>query len=294
MDKYKKRSLNKLKKSYENLTQPEDYKLIPLTKGKFAKVDNDVFNALKDKNWYCDAYGYAKNDNHGQMHRLVMNCPKNKYVDHINGDKSDNRISNLRICTIAENNYNKKPYNKTSKYKGVSWAKDRNKWKSTIKKDGKQILIGSFDSEIEAAIAYNSKATEMFGEFAFINDMSNIELHIMYKISIDFDGTLSRKDVQKFTKELIELGIDVWVCTFRMTAINNDDLFEVTDSLGIPRDNIIFTEMCDKSEFLDDSFILHLDDDHYVHYDLRSNTKIKSIDVNKSAYKNKVKRLLGL
>ena len=116
----------------------------------------------------------------------------------------------------------------------------------------------------------------------------------MYKISIDFDGTLSRKDVQKFTKELIELGVDVWVCTFRTTAINNDDLYFVTDSLDIPRYKIIFTEMCNKSEFLDDSFILHLDDDYMVHYDLRTNTKIKSIDVNKSAYKNKVKRILEL
>lgn len=115
----------------------------------------------------------------------------------------------------------------------------------------------------------------------------------MYKISIDFDGTLSRKDVQEFTKELIDLGVDVWICTFR-TKEYNDDLYFITDSLGIPRDKIIFTEMCDKSEFLDDSFILHLDDDDMVHYDLRTNTKIKSIDVNKSAYKNKVKRILGL
>ena len=114
------------------------------------------------------------------------------------------------------------------------------------------------------------------------------------KISIDFDGTLSRKDVQEFTKELIELGVDVYVCTYRTTTINNDDLLFVTDSLGIPIENIIFTEMELKSKFLDDSFILHVDDDHMVHYDLRSNTKIKSINVNKSAYKNKIKRLLGL
>lgn len=127
------------------------------------------------------------------------------------------------------------------------------------------------------------------------------------KISIDFDGTLSRKDVQDFTKSLINKGVDVWICTFRTREYNdalfkivdkttnpNDDLFLITDSLGIPRNKIIFTEMERKSKYLDNSFTLHLDDDWTVLNDLKYNTKIKGIDVTSSSYKNKIKRLLGL
>lgn len=58
---------------------------------------------------------------------------------------------------------------KTSKYKGVTWDKGRNKWQSRIKKDGKSIYIGRYVSEEEAGRAYNKKAIELFGEFAKLN-----------------------------------------------------------------------------------------------------------------------------
>lgn len=124
------------------------------------------------------------------------------------------------------------------------------------------------------------------------------------KVSFDFDGTLDRKDVQDFLKEMQGLGADVYVCTFRTREYNdalhkivdksqecNHDLFKVTDELGIPRSKIIFTEMEEKSEHLDDSFIWHLDDDWTVLNDLQRNSKVKGIDVLKSSYKNKCLRL---
>lgn len=126
------------------------------------------------------------------------------------------------------------------------------------------------------------------------------------KVSIDFDGTLDRKDVQEYVKELINKGVEVWVCTFRTIEYDdelykisdksipaNSDLFFITDNLHIPRERIIFTEMKLKSEFLNNSFAFHLDDDYNVMLNLRS-AGIKCVDVKNSSYKIKCNRILGL
>ena len=86
------------------------------------------------------------------------------------------------------------------------------------------------------------------------------------KISFDFDETLDNTIVYNYAIELIMRGIEVWVCTARTTDENskphwNDDLYEVTRMLGIPKDRIIFTEYVDKYEIIKDTdFIWHLDD----------------------------------
>lgn len=88
------------------------------------------------------------------------------------------------------------------------------------------------------------------------------------KISFDYDGTLSESRVQEYALELIERGIDVWVCTSRYSEDNkhkyplnpsNDDMYMVTDVIGIPREKIIFTNRCIKANHLD-GFLWHLDD----------------------------------
>ena len=110
-----------------------------------------------------------------QMHRLIMNCPQGMVIDHINHDGLDNRKENLRICTHAENSRNRKMGHRTdSKYKGVLRYKDKrrpkiNKWKAIISTGGKCLYLGSYNTEKEAAIAYNAKAKELFGEFAYLN-----------------------------------------------------------------------------------------------------------------------------
>ena len=94
------------------------------------------------------------------------------------------------------------------------------------------------------------------------------------KISIDYDGTLSRKDVQIFVKELIDKDFDVWVVTSRYSTESslekgwlwiekqNQELFNVTDSIGIDRDKIVFTNNEKKILFLKGKgFLFHLDDD---------------------------------
>jgi len=97
-------------------------------------------------------------------------------VDHINGDNLDNRKKNLRLCTYAENNRNRKPLeNKTSKYKGVGLNKNYKikTWQARIVKNSKRYSLGYFKNEKEAALAYNQAAKKYFGEFAYLNYMGH-------------------------------------------------------------------------------------------------------------------------
>ena len=95
--------------------------------------------------------------------------PKDQ-IDHINGDRTDNRIVNLREATGSENQGNRKIHEGgTSKYKGVSWKKQYSKWVAKIVVNHKNIHLGYYDNEEKAALAYNKAALEYFGEFAKIN-----------------------------------------------------------------------------------------------------------------------------
>lgn len=96
--------------------------------------------------------------------------PKGLKVDHIDRDRSNNSISNLRLATDSQNMWNcgKKP-NTKSKFKGVWWHKTNKKWIAEIKKYRKKIHIGSFENEIDAAKAYDSKSLELHGEFSKTN-----------------------------------------------------------------------------------------------------------------------------
>jgi hypothetical protein len=92
-------------------------------------------------------------------------------VDHINGNPYDNRIENLRAATHGENMFNRNP-NKgcISKYRGVS--KHCGKWQGAISKEGKKFHLGTFNTETEAALAYNKSAVKLHGEFANLNIIS--------------------------------------------------------------------------------------------------------------------------
>lgn len=109
-------------------------------------------------------------------HRLVFlymtgSWPKND-VDHMNQIKNDNRWCNLRECTVSQNLANSKiPKNNTSGFKGVTWYKRDKKWKAQIMFRGKHINIGRYKEKNAAAMAYNDKALELFGEFAFLNEI---------------------------------------------------------------------------------------------------------------------------
>ena len=108
-----------------------------------------------------------------RAHRLAFlmtfgNLPK--MIDHINHDKVDNRIVNLRSCTSRQNNINRGPgKNSSSRYKGVSWDKSRGKWQANIRIDGKSKSLGYFQDEKEAAETYDDAAVKYHGEFACTN-----------------------------------------------------------------------------------------------------------------------------
>ena len=112
------------------------------------------------------------------VHRVVMGNPKGMDIDHIDGDGLDNRKENLRICTRSQNCANKKVRRDSrSGYKGVSVRKRGKRFKAYISDPEtkfpkkRHIALGTYDTAEEAALAYNKAALEMYGEFAFLNEI---------------------------------------------------------------------------------------------------------------------------
>lgn len=106
-------------------------------------------------------YGYGI-----KMHKLLLGniCPKGMVIDHINRNRLDNRIENLRICTPKENSYNSSKRN-SNKYKGVK-NEGKNGFSVSISKDGKTYRYKNIPTEKEAAQIYDMIAEDLFGEFA--------------------------------------------------------------------------------------------------------------------------------
>lgn len=103
-----------------------------------------------------------------RLARAIMNAPDGMVVDHINGNPLDNRRANLRICTVKENNWNRRRrIGGSSGFKGVVRVGTR--WRAIIWPNGKQIYLGSFAEPEEAARAYDRAAREEYGEFACLN-----------------------------------------------------------------------------------------------------------------------------
>ena len=171
-------------------------KLIPLSQGFFAKVDDEDYDILMKYKWcikrisncyYAKTSVYTKGkQKFYSMHRIIMKLNNPKiFVDHKDNDGLNNQKSNLRICTSGENMRNKRPKrNGSSKYLGVCWAvlKCKKKiadgsikiymysaWMACIRINNKQKNIGYFKTEENAAIAYNILAEKHHGEFANYN-----------------------------------------------------------------------------------------------------------------------------
>lgn len=120
-------------------------------------------------------YTVSYNKKQNYAHRVVWEIHhgkllNNQFIDHINGIRSDNRIENLRIASVMQNNQNKiKRTGCKSKYKGVSWHSQCQRWRVELWYKKQRLYLGLFDSENQAASAYNEKAVELFGEFAKLN-----------------------------------------------------------------------------------------------------------------------------
>lgn len=117
---------------------------------------------------------YATSRQNGKtvyMHRLLLGLTNRKTVaDHIDLNGLNNQRTNLRAASIMQNNCNRDgEKNHSSKYKGVHWEKQTGKWRASIGINGRELKLGRFINEEDAAIAYNIKAIEWHGEFAYLN-----------------------------------------------------------------------------------------------------------------------------
>ena len=149
---------------------------IPLTRGKFAIVDGEDYYRLSKLNWFAinsNRTFYAARAHKGKtvkMHREIMGGPGHLVVDHIDRNGLNNRKSNLRVCTNAQNIRNAGPRGKgLSKYKGVSRHTRGKKWTAVIQLNNKTHYLGYFENEIDAAKAYDEKASQLHGQFACLN-----------------------------------------------------------------------------------------------------------------------------
>lgn len=150
----------------------DSYMVGVTTRGEEFYFDIEDFEFIKQYSWYMNDKNYIVgmvNGKQNKMHRLIL--PQAEQVDHINNIRYDNRRENLRSVTNAQNQMNqlkcKTP--KSSRYKGVSWHKCVNKWVSYIRVDKELILLGYYNIEVEAALAYNKAASFYFGEYANLN-----------------------------------------------------------------------------------------------------------------------------
>jgi len=102
---------------------------------------------------------------------FIENQENRSEVDHIDNNRQNNCINNLRWASRSENMMNKSKQQKqcSSKFKGVSWHKRHQKWIAQIRSNTGLTHIGYFSSEMDAAQAYNDKAVELYGEFANLN-----------------------------------------------------------------------------------------------------------------------------
>lgn len=163
-------------------------KKIPLTKGKFAIVDNEDFKKISQHKWHLSTQGYAFRcfRENGKMknilmHRLINKTQKGKLTDHIDGDKLNNRRNNLRSCTNFENMRNRRMHkNCKSGIKGVSLTKIKSKGKiylywvavvdtyvnGKIKRLAQKYFPYTEEGKLQAAKHYNEQAKIHFGEFA--------------------------------------------------------------------------------------------------------------------------------
>jgi hypothetical protein len=157
--------------------------LIALTKGRFAKVDDDLYNQLNQYNWHFDGKYARRNIRvngkliHIYMHKVVAGI--DGMVDHADLDTLNDQSYNLRPATKQLNAVNaRKAKDKSSIYKGVS--KHGKSWRIQIWYDNEKLYDACFPTELQAGLAYDLNASVLFGEYArlnFASETTRMTLH---------------------------------------------------------------------------------------------------------------------
>ena len=155
------------------------YKKILITRGQIVTVDEQDYQELSQYRWYL-IDGFAartiKKDNKRTtiyMHRVIMDAPIGISVYHINHNKLDNQRENLRLVKGSARMHRRPSVKHSSKYRGVYWCKDKRKWIAEIKVYKKQIRLGRFEVEKDAAVAYDEAARKYYGSLARTNFATN-------------------------------------------------------------------------------------------------------------------------
>lgn len=151
--------------------------IIKGSNGNDIIIDKDDYEKLKDIKW---SVRINKRHDHSKervsirntkvgmsIGRFILNCPKDKIVDHINGNAFDNRKCNLRICTYSQNNANRRLDRNKKQYRGV--YKKRSHYEAGITINKKFIYLGCSKDPKACAKMYNDAASKQYGEFAVLN-----------------------------------------------------------------------------------------------------------------------------
>jgi hypothetical protein len=150
---------------------------IPLTRGKVALVDAEDYESLagyrwhaapKGGTWYAERAGRLSEGGPRTvcMHRVILSAPPGLMVDHIDGDGLNNRRSNLRLATHAQNGQNQRRSRaNASGFKGVSWSSRVGRWQAAIRIAGRKVFLGYYGTPEEAHTAYSAAVEKFHGEF---------------------------------------------------------------------------------------------------------------------------------
>jgi hypothetical protein len=148
---------------------------IRLANGEKAIVDGSLFSTLSQYAWYLSSSGYAtyKNGNNIRMHRLVWELvngpvPDDMDIDHINSNRLDNRVANLRLATRSQNLAHRTGYENKTGYRGVA-RRRTGRYRGYVWKNQKQHWTATVDTAEEAARLRDDLAIELHGEFAVLN-----------------------------------------------------------------------------------------------------------------------------
>ena len=151
---------------------------IVLADGSATGVDARDWEWLTQWKWHRSAQGYVIRNqaipSGGNrtiwIHREIICAPAGQEVDHIDRNPFNNSRSNLRLATDSQNSINMAPTRRnTSGFKGVSFDKKLSRWRAIIRIKGQHAWLGRHDTAEAAARAYDAKARELFGEFAYLN-----------------------------------------------------------------------------------------------------------------------------